>query len=47
MDQVNNTEIEIIELDDRLDMTIDPLTTMLGILPDDEYCHNSQCCKPA
>lgn len=40
------TEVEIIELDDRLDMTVDPLTTMLGIIPsDDNLCHNTQCCN--
>jgi hypothetical protein len=45
-----NEEFEIIELDDRLDMTIDPLTGMLAatpkptVPPTNGNCGNVFCC---
>jgi hypothetical protein len=42
-----NEEFEIIELDDRLDMTVDPLTGMIGsatITPTNTNCGNIFCC---
>jgi hypothetical protein len=42
-----NEEFEIIELDDRLDMTVDPLTGMLGsnaVPAPNTNCGNIFCC---
>jgi len=38
-------EIEVVELDDRLDMTIDPLAALtLSQVALDTNCNNKQCC---
>jgi ribosome assembly protein YihI (activator of Der GTPase) len=40
-----NTELEIIELDERLDMTIDPLAAnMTASILGHDYCGNIDCC---
>jgi len=38
-------ELEIIELDDRLDMTIDSLSTMMLTSLLDDQCNNTKCCN--
>lgn len=42
---VESDEIEVIELDNRFDMTIDPLAavTLASAVPN-TYCHNKGCC---
>ncbi len=43
-----NVELEIIELDERLDMTLDPLAaSVTATLLGHDYCGNIGCCKPS
>ncbi len=45
MEPKNQNELEIIELDERLDLTIDPLVSSIsGSLLGDTYCKNIDCC---
>lgn len=37
-------EIEIVELDERLDMAIDPLAIAIAMKSPDTQCHNKTCC---
>jgi hypothetical protein len=43
-EQQASDELEIVELDDRLDMAFDPLSMLLAPRPTNGNCGNSQCC---
>jgi hypothetical protein len=40
-------ELEIVELDERLDMAFDPLGLVISRVPTNGNCNNSQCCGKA